>query len=182
MPKTSKKITVKERERESGFDLNSVPHAKLNEYNALHDPNMRHYFENPAVQKQLYETGQIDKYGRVINLEKNKSKLHILEREFKQADKVEEVRHREENEMRYRVQRKRYMELERTRKMEKLEQLKADRKLSEEILKTMKSSNPSFGFSNSREFTKGFSDTQNSMNSTTFFVTEGDSSSKLPAI
>ena len=61
---------------------------------------MRHYFESPKIQKHLYETGQIDKYGRVINLEKNKTKLHILEREFKQAEKSEEAKHKEEMDMR----------------------------------------------------------------------------------
>ena len=45
--------------REAGFDLQSCPHAKLPEYNALYDPNMRHYFENGARQRHLYETGQV---------------------------------------------------------------------------------------------------------------------------
>ena len=39
------------------------------------------------------------------------------------------------------------MELERIRKLEKLEQLKADCKVSEEILKTMKSSTSQFTMS-----------------------------------
>ena len=88
------------KQREEGFDLNSIPHAKLTEYSALHDPNMRHYFENPNVQRLLYESGQIDRHGRVINLEKNKSKLRILEREFRDAEKLEERRLKEEMEMR----------------------------------------------------------------------------------
>ena len=91
---------AKLKERESGFDLNSIPHAKLPEYNALHDPNMRHYFENSNIQRLLYSSGQIDKYGRVINLEKTKAKLHILEREFKEAERMEEIRQKEEMEMR----------------------------------------------------------------------------------
>ena len=86
--------------REEGFDLNSVPHAKLKPYNALHDPNMRHYFENPNVQRHLYKSGQIDRHGRVIDLDKSKSKVHILEREFKEAEKIEQLRLREEMEMR----------------------------------------------------------------------------------
>ena len=76
----SNKTISKLKDREAGFDLQSIKNSKLNEYNALHDPNMRFYFENPSVQKLLYESGQIDKYGRVINLEKNKTKIHILER------------------------------------------------------------------------------------------------------
>ncbi len=88
------------KKREAGFDIVSIPHAKLNEYSALHDPNMRHYFENPKVQKLLYETGQIDKYGRVISLDKNKAKLNILEREFKKAEELEERRLKDEEDMR----------------------------------------------------------------------------------
>jgi len=126
--------------REDGFNMSELNRVKLNEYNSLHDPNMRHFFENRRVQSLLYKTGQIDRHGRVINLEKNKSKLHILEREFERAEKVEERRQREEMEMRYRVQRKRFNELERVRKEEILQKLKHDRDLSKEILTTMRSS------------------------------------------
>jgi hypothetical protein len=86
--------------REDGFDLNAMTQISLKEYSALHDPNMRHYFENPNVQRLLYQTGQIDRHGRVINLEKNKSKLQILEREFRDAERLEERKLKEEMEMR----------------------------------------------------------------------------------
>lgn len=88
------------KKREQGFDLASIPHASLKEYSALHDPNMRHYFENTHVQRLLYETGQIDRFGRVISLDKNKSKLNILEREFQKAEQIEQQRLKEEQEMR----------------------------------------------------------------------------------
>jgi hypothetical protein len=61
---------------------------------------MRHYFENPRVQKLLYETGQIDKHGRVIDLDKNKAKLKILDREFQKAEQLEQQRLKDEEEMR----------------------------------------------------------------------------------
>ena len=80
--------------------IGSTAVNKRNEYNALFDPNMRHYFENKKIQEHLYKTGQIDKHGRVINVEANKSKVLILEREFAEAEKVEERRMREELEMR----------------------------------------------------------------------------------
>jgi hypothetical protein len=72
----------------------------LGEYNALVDPNMRHHFENSKLQRLLYETGQIDRHGRVIDMRKNVGKLHILEREFTRAEKIEEQRRKEEIEMR----------------------------------------------------------------------------------
>ena len=88
--------------REREFNLGNVQNVQLKEYNALHDPNMRHFFEARHNQYLLYRTGQIDSHGRVIDLEKNKSKLHILEREFKEAERVEQQRQREEIEMRVR--------------------------------------------------------------------------------
>lgn len=88
------------RKRENDFTLGNVGAVKLPSYNALMDPNMRHYFENKHTQYLLYKTGQIDKHGRVIDLEKNKSKLFILEKEFATAEKLEEQRQKEEMEMR----------------------------------------------------------------------------------
>lgn len=90
------------RKKESGFTLGNVNTVRLNSYNALFDPNMRHYFENKHTQYLLYKTGQIDQHGRVIDLEKNKSKLFILEKEFAAAEKLEEQRQKEEMEMRVR--------------------------------------------------------------------------------
>jgi len=124
--------------REEGFSMGHVKHVKLNEYNALFDPNMRHYFENKHVQRLLYSTGQIDRHGRVIDQAKAKGKLAILDREFREAEKIEERRFKEEMEMRYRVQRKRFEELEKTRKSEILQRLKDDHDLSKEILLTMR--------------------------------------------
>ena len=88
--------------KEKGFSLTGLQAVKLREYNALHDPNMRHFFESRHNQYLLYRTGQIDSNGRVIDLDRNKSKLAILEREFKEAEKIEEKRQREEQEMRVR--------------------------------------------------------------------------------
>lgn len=138
----NKKILLQDRmeKREQGFSVSGLQSVRLNEYNALYDPNMRHFFESKHNQNLLYRTGQIDSHGRVIDYEKNKSKLHILEREFKEAEKVEEKRQQEEREMRHRVQRKRFNELERAKKSEILERLKAERELSNEIINTLKMS------------------------------------------
>ena len=103
MSKKKLKAEAAMRKREEGFDTKSIPHAKLTEYSALHDPNMRHYFENPRVQRLLYETGQIDKHGRVIDLTRNKAKMNILEREFQKAEEAEAARLKEEQEMRVRT-------------------------------------------------------------------------------
>ena len=103
---------------------------------------MQHYFENKKVQNLLYQTGQIDRHGRIIDMKKNEGKIKILEREFAIAEKIEERRRQEELEMRYRVQRRRFAELERKRKEDILHRLKADHELSKEILAIMRNSNP----------------------------------------
>jgi hypothetical protein len=128
------------RQKESGWQMNDLGKVKLKEYSSLYDPNMRHFFENKKVQQHLYLTGQIDRHGRVIDLDKNKGKLHVLEREFERAEQIEELRQKDELEMRYRVQRKRFNELERVRKEEILHKLKHDRELSKAIINTMRSS------------------------------------------
>lgn len=139
----SKKEQLRLKRMEEGFQMGNLNVVKLREYNSLHDPNMRHFFENQRVQAHLYKTGQIDRHGRVIDLDRNKSKIHILEREFSRAEAVEERRQNDELEMRYRVQRKRFEELERVRKDEILQKLKHDRMLSKEIITTMRSSTSS---------------------------------------
>jgi hypothetical protein len=125
---------------EQGFHLGNLGAVRLQSYNALYDPNMRHFFENSRNQTLLYSTGQIDRHGRIIDLDKNKAKLNILEREFMEAEKIEERRQKEEMEMRYRVQRKRFNELENAKRLEILERLKAERDLSKEIVNTLKMS------------------------------------------
>ena len=132
------KEMMKQKTRESGFDLSSVPHCKLKEYNSLSDANMRHYFENKKIQQLLYRTGQIDRHGRIIDPHKNKSKVNILEREFKEAERIETLRLKEEMEMRYRVQRKRFNDLEAIRRESILMKVKQDRDLSKEIISTIK--------------------------------------------
>lgn len=127
-------------ERESGWDLSGLNSTKLGPYNALFDPNMRHFFENRVLQRHLQSTGQIDKDGRVIDLELNKSKIFIIEQEFKAAEKVETWRQKEEEEMRYRVQQKRHAALERARAQEKLSKIKEDRQVGREIIRATRES------------------------------------------
>eukprot|EP00904_Undaria_pinnatifida_P003255 jgi/Undpi1/12930/HiC_scaffold_7.g02596.m1 len=123
----------REKAREQGWD--STRHTKLKEYNALFDPNMRHFFETPSVQEHLLKTGQIDLNGRVIDIQKQKGKLHIIEQEFKQAERIEYWRQKEERDMRERVQKKRALALERARKEDTVMRLHEDRKIRQEIVR-----------------------------------------------
>jgi len=177
----SKKSQMKLQKREQGFDLSSVPFAKLKEYNALSDTNMRHYFENKKIQRLLFTTGQIDRHGRIIEPAKNLAKVNIFEREFREAEKIEERRLKDEQEMRYRVQKKRFHDLERTRKEEILRNVKMDRELSKEIMATIKSAtayappDKTKNLSNSNTFS---STGQNALTSSGFFATNYEDNSQ----
>ena len=50
MNKSTNKSKIKQQEylekREKGFNLSNLESVKLKEYNALYDPNMRHFFES----------------------------------------------------------------------------------------------------------------------------------------
>ncbi len=75
----------------------------------------------------------------MIDTQKCKSKLFIIEQEFKHAEKSEYWRMKAEEEMRQRVQRKRFETLEKARKEERLAKIKEDRKIREEIVRATKS-------------------------------------------
>jgi len=97
----------------------------------------------------------------------------VLDREFKEAEKVEERRYREEMEMRYRVQKKRFDELERTRKDDVLMKLKQDHELSKEILGAMKGGSKKVVLKKKKNKNKSpMGGTGGSVES--FFVTEAD--------
>ena len=85
-------------EREAGFSAAKL--GPLQSYDALHDPNLRHHFESRKRQAHLHKNGMIDYEGRVIDERLAKSKLFILEQEFKIAEKAEQMRLKEEEEMR----------------------------------------------------------------------------------
>lgn len=168
---------MKLKKREQGFDLSTAPFAKLKEYNALSDANMRHYFENKKIQRLLYNTGQIDRHGRIVDPKKNQAKVNILEREFREAEKVEERRLKDEQEMRYRVQKKRFHDLERTRKEEILRNVKMDRELSKEIIATIKSAT-SYAPPDKKKTNTLSSTGQKALTSSGFFATNYEENSQ----
>lgn len=126
------------RQRESGFSLSGVHQERLPEYNALVDRNLRHHFESRTLQSHLSDVGLIDQRGRIVDLEKQKSKLSIIEQEFKIAELSEQRRSKEEEEIRRRVQMKRHDALHDARQKEKLLQLKEEKKIVREIVQAAK--------------------------------------------
>ncbi|TMW69632.1 hypothetical protein Poli38472_001788 [Pythium oligandrum] len=136
--KASKRQEEVLRQRESGFNLSGVHQEKLPSYNALLDRNLRHHFENRNVQKHLNTYGLVDQRGRIVDLEKQKSKLSIIEQEFKLAEQAERLREKEEEEIRRRVQIKRHGAIQEARQKEKLMQLKEEKKIAREIVQAAK--------------------------------------------
>ena len=145
------RIEAKLRDRERGFLL-SQQSSRIPPYNALIDKNMCHYFENRNIQQHLMRTGQIDRTGRVLEMDKNKYKLNILYKEFQRAEEEEKKRQAEEEEMRYRIHRKRIAELEKSRKELLISKLKKEKDFTRTILQTLRpqTSAPSLRSQNTR--------------------------------
>jgi len=114
------------REREKGFAISSSA-SDVPAYDSLYDRGLRHYFDNRRAQKFLYKSGLIDREGRVIDQVKNKSKLFVIEQEFRHAEKEEFWRLKEEAEFRRRIQLKRHEALEQARRTQRIADLKAER-------------------------------------------------------
>ena len=121
------------KKREAGFNTN-VRNEHVPRYNALSDGNLRHYFENGKLQGHLYQVGLIDQSGRVIDVEKHKGKIAIIEQEFKHAEKSEYLRQKEEDDMRRRVQLKRHAALNEARREERIMKIKEERLIRQEIV------------------------------------------------
>jgi hypothetical protein len=122
------------RQREQGFNLSGVHQEKLPGYNALLDRNLRHHFENSSLQNHLNEVGLIDQRGRIIDLERQKGKLSIIEQEFKIAEKMERLKEKEEDEIRRRVQMRRHEAIQEARSKERLIKVKEEKKIAKEIV------------------------------------------------
>lgn len=83
------------KEREENFNIN-CDGMKFNEYESLRDINLRRYYENPNIQKELYSKGLIDSSGNLIQQHLVNSKLNAIEQEFKRVERELELKRREE--------------------------------------------------------------------------------------
>lgn len=83
------------KEREENFNIN-CDGMKFNEYESLRDINLRRYYENPNIQKELYNKGLIDSSGNLIQQHLVNSKLNAIEQEFKRVERELELKRREE--------------------------------------------------------------------------------------
>ena len=62
-----------------GFDTGGNTHLQGPTYNALEDPSLRQHFANKTFNKHLQQHHLIDRTGRILDLDKHKSKLRIID-------------------------------------------------------------------------------------------------------
>jgi hypothetical protein len=128
---------MSKQERERGFSLSSAP-APLPTYDSLRDSNLRQYFETSAVQRLLQRNGWVDKTGRIVDLDKFKGKLNIIEQEFKYAEKTEFWRLKEEEEMRRAIQMKRERALLEAKRKERARRIKEENSIRKSLISAVR--------------------------------------------
>lgn len=71
----------------------------------------------------------------MIDADRHKGKLHIIEQEFANVEREEAERRKEEEEIRRRVRVKRYEAIERAQQLERLQKIRDDRRIRSEIVR-----------------------------------------------
>mmetsp|Transcript_99727 Transcript_99727/g.171769 ORF Transcript_99727/g.171769 Transcript_99727/m.171769 type:complete len:284 (-) Transcript_99727:219-1070(-) len=108
--RSPRRAKLKKQRKENGWDAIGS-NAPLPIYNPLNDKNLRSHFENKRVRKTLFEAGLIDQEGRILETERQKGKLFIIEQEFAQAEKEELRRQQFDDYERQRVEMKKIQKL-----------------------------------------------------------------------
>ena len=72
------------KEREEGFNLRFGCSFSNQPYNALRDAHMKHFFGSEQRIQHLQKQGQIDQFGRVIDMDTHR--LVVVENEIKRAE------------------------------------------------------------------------------------------------
>eukprot|EP00948_MAST-09A_sp_MAST-9A-sp1_P001548 g1548.t1 len=111
--------------------------------------------------------GLIDMEGHVLDIEKAKSKLFIIEQEFANAEKAEEMLKKEEDEVRRRVQQKRLRLIEKGKLKDRLAKMKEDHRIRKEI---RAAAQPNYSVQSLSTTSKKSSTKKN--NATSFFMTD----------
>ena len=76
---------------DKGFELRGLEGVRLPEYNPLLDRNLSHFFCNPKVQRHLLTAGLIDRDGRILDLRRNRQRIHVLEQEYRAVERQEHI-------------------------------------------------------------------------------------------
>mmetsp|Transcript_24403 Transcript_24403/g.79711 ORF Transcript_24403/g.79711 Transcript_24403/m.79711 type:complete len:159 (-) Transcript_24403:635-1111(-) len=82
--------------------------------------------------------GWVDKEGKIVDLDKFRGKLNIIEQEFKYAEKTEFWRLKEEEEMRRTHQARRERALEEAKKLERANRIREENRIRRGIISAVK--------------------------------------------
>eukprot|EP00956_Cyclotella_meneghiniana_P005503 scaffold7033_cov86-Cyclotella_meneghiniana.AAC.4 len=107
--------------------------TNLPDYNALLDSNMRNYFENESIQNHLVKTGLINQYGRITSIDRQRTRLRVIENEIARTEKMNDMLQKEEEHVRHLVQLERAREIERQRDLECVARRREEKKRKAEL-------------------------------------------------
>ena len=121
------------KDRENGFNMDVGMRSNFPDYNELLDSNMRHYFENESIQNHLVKTGLINQFGRIISIDKQRTRLRVVENEIARTEKMNDMLQKEEGHVRLLVQLERARGIERQRDLECVARRREEKKRKVEL-------------------------------------------------
>ena len=121
------------KEREEGFNLRFGCSFSNQPYNALRDAHMKHFFESEQRIQHLQKQGQIDQFGRVIDMDTHR--LVVVENEIKRAEALEKLDEKEAEDARCIIRRERIREKDQMRKLKNVERRKSEMQIHMELTK-----------------------------------------------
>ena len=71
---------------------------------------------------------QVDQFGRVISLEKHRSRLRIIEKEIERAERIQQILEKDEADTRHLVRKERFRDIDKQRRLENVERRKTEMK------------------------------------------------------
>jgi hypothetical protein len=77
------------RRREKGFNVSGIEKSTIPEYDPLFDTSLAHYFGSKNVRRHMYRSGLVDREGRILDVDKHRQKLQIIDQEFRLAEREE---------------------------------------------------------------------------------------------
>lgn len=94
---------------------------------------MKHFFESEQRIQHLQKQGQIDQFGRVIDMDTHR--LVVVENEIKRAEALEKLDEKEAEDARCIIRRERIREKDQMRKLKNVERRKSEMQIQMELTK-----------------------------------------------
>lgn len=124
----------KPKQKRRPFVLDTQISHSLCDYDAFTDVHLQHYFARSSVQQSLLDCNMIDCQGRVMELDKHKSKLFIIDQEIKRAIQMRQAKLKEEQEIKWRVLKKHEIYQAQQAQLERVQRLKREAEIRRQLL------------------------------------------------